>query len=469
MTLVPNTFGWDTVFGVRVSRLNEEIARRGASPTTFSQTIDDSQSIDGTFGPWQITSGTGDIVHLGIPVTSCSVTIDGVTTQITVPVSMDVGVRLEFVPLDTSTAAAEGSPLPPGKSNLVVAKPAAGGANPQWEDSVGFTGDSSLKFDIKLALQTGLRDWLLANLTAFSHVFATIDIDRTADVGAFQWLQPHDGGYAYAADPGGDIFGILATTGDRQGTDLPRELSSGLLADGIDAGLLIAPARLLDELVITCLVSAFPGTAPTDYALAADDSALTLVAPVQLAHAKSPDGQYAWDPYLDKLDVRIQGSTLVIDAATHATIMPGIHSFGRHRVGYIATLVTDDKGQRIAFQPDPSVEPISVHWPQTDPGYTYADYVVEAVGAIALIVLSFLTDGVPLLLIGIGIALAEGAVMVVPKIAALSGEDEAPSIDLMVTDATGSVAWSDSGDFDLSAAALAGGLLLSGSLPQPTT
>ena len=476
MTLVADTFGWDTVFAVRVAKLNDEIVRRGTSPKTFSQAIDADRSVSGTFGPWQVASGTGDIVTIGAPLSTCAVTRSGATTNVDGQVTVMVGVRLQFVPPDVTPGTAPptpapGTPLPPGKNDLVLATPTTVAKTPEWEESVGFSyvDRSKVPFLTRLDLEAGLKAWMGANLSAFEHVFATVDIDRTAAVGAFQWLQPHDGGYAYASDPAGDVFGLLATTGDRVGTDLAPQLSSGLLAEGQDAALLISPARLLDEVVKQVLMYAYPGTTPDDFSLTADGTALTLVHPVKLQHRTTTDGTYGYDPYIDTVDVSVQGTNLIIDATSHTSIFPGIESLGRHRVAYVATLVNDAKGQRIAFGIDPTIETITKHWTYTAEGYSIEEKVVLAAAAVAFIIVSILTDGVPLLLLSIGIALAEGILLVAPKIIALQGEDDAPAIDLMVADATGSVVWSDTADFSLSAAAIGGGLLLGGSLTAKTT
>ena len=47
-----NTFGWDTVFAIRVSDANAQLARTAADPTSFSGQQDDI-AISGTFAPWR--------------------------------------------------------------------------------------------------------------------------------------------------------------------------------------------------------------------------------------------------------------------------------------------------------------------------------------------------------------------------------------------------------------------------------
>jgi hypothetical protein len=132
----------------------------------------------------------------------------------------------------------------------------------------GSVDDTATKFVIRAMLE----EWCNAHLQEFNHVFAAISVNEAADTGSFAWLKPHDQGYANAKtgeDTG--LFGVLAMTGDRTRGSLPLTISPFAIPPGADSGLLIAPERVLKDLVAPAMSSAFSGTTAADFELVNDN------------------------------------------------------------------------------------------------------------------------------------------------------------------------------------------------------
>ena len=67
-----DTFGWDTVFALRVDDVNKAIISGKSTPTTFSQSVNNGEVVaSGTFTDWQICmGGDGKLLHLALPISS---------------------------------------------------------------------------------------------------------------------------------------------------------------------------------------------------------------------------------------------------------------------------------------------------------------------------------------------------------------------------------------------------------------
>jgi len=507
-TATPDTNGWDTISAIRVDDANAEILRQKRYPATFRATAPDgTATISGTFGPWVIKDGDAEVVNLALPITAATITKAGVDTKVsgTAPVT----VQLVFVhteddtdPQGTGTTgvasgrtASSGGGGSSGGTAVLTTAPAskstAGATNTAGTNGTGnhdlrvksdepgaatlgdMAYDEDPDFDTQLDFDACFQAWLDTGLHEFDHVFATVDIGREVAVDGFQWLQPHETGYAYIsrAPKDVDLIGVLATTDTRSSANLPRQLSPAIIPDGSRGGLLISPARFLDNVVRKSLVNGFKGTRPEDFDLSTDGLQLTLKAAVDLAERtdtvqNDPNGgtgTYKHQPVLESLTVRFEENRLTVDATTRSTISPWIYSNARRRSVYMIELATQVGGkQTMQFVVDSSVDEINEHWTSRDEAYTYLQWAEIAAGFIALIVLTILTDGVALFLAGMGLALLQGLAQVLPSILELEGTDDAPSVDALLVDACGAVKWPGSSGFALNFTDLDGGLRLGG-------
>jgi hypothetical protein len=209
-----STFGWDTAFGIHIADANAAIVKAGSSPKAFAVSDpQDSLSVSGTFGPWQITTGgSGALVRLRVPVVTAAIEFPTRTDHVVDAVAL-VDVRLNLLHQED----------PSGRTShhLCVRTTAPRpGVNVASVWKVDHPPGNRLSFLSKVAFQELLELWLNENLDDFDHVFATVDLNRRADQEAFQWLQPTHVSYAYS-DMGDDdgLLAVLCMTGGRSRPD----------------------------------------------------------------------------------------------------------------------------------------------------------------------------------------------------------------------------------------------------------
>src|SRR5690606_38945377 len=120
-----------------------------------------------------------------------------------------------------------------------------------------------------------LETWLTDNLQEFNHVFSAVDINVRADKDSFQWIKPTKIGYAVNAPtdvPVDDyIFGVLAMTEGRQGTNLSNEISPNIIPENANAGFLISQERFLNKILMPGVYVMFYGASASDFTMTDDD------------------------------------------------------------------------------------------------------------------------------------------------------------------------------------------------------
>jgi hypothetical protein len=69
MPTTANTNGWDTVFGIKFDDVNQAIINAGSTPDGFDYPMDpQGEAIEGTYSDWQVTGGSGQLLHMTLPV-----------------------------------------------------------------------------------------------------------------------------------------------------------------------------------------------------------------------------------------------------------------------------------------------------------------------------------------------------------------------------------------------------------------
>jgi hypothetical protein len=94
-----STNGWDNVYAIPASVVNKGIAQANQQiPFTQSSSGVNSDSVTGTFGPWQLTnSGDGRIMGMTAPITTGSVTVNGTSYPLN-GAQFQFNVELDLVP-----------------------------------------------------------------------------------------------------------------------------------------------------------------------------------------------------------------------------------------------------------------------------------------------------------------------------------------------------------------------------------
>ncbi|TIN49196.1 MAG: hypothetical protein E5Y32_02405 [Mesorhizobium sp.] len=335
--------------------------------------------------------------------------------------------------------------------------------------SIAYTGRSPT-FLADTAFQALLQQWLNANLSDFDHVFATVNIDRTADAGAFQWMQPTDVAYAYSdlGTPGDGALGVLCMTKKRPPTGLTQQLSGAIIPALQRAGFAIAKERLLAELLLPAMPHLFPGSAPTDYALSSTGEAIVAAAgntvsfTVKTAATANTRAKTYQAKVVD-LQLTVESAEMKLSVTTETVISPGIRAYCKTQDFLGLHLVDKPDGTQTLgyFDSRPATND---HWTEKDEGLEITE---DILGAIALALAALATVGTGGALIGVAaliVGLVVGVMFLTTTLIEDVHRDDAPSIDSLMLNGTTAVTWPDSKDFRLASVELSDSLHLGGAL-----
>ena len=306
----------------------------------------------------------------------------------------------------------------------------------------------------------GLTAWLNQNLQYFDHIFATVNLNRVADTGAFQWLFPTASDYAYQdrSTLEDSVLAVLCMTGGRPFATLITELTPNAIPSGGRAGFLINKARFLEEMVLPNMIHAFPGCAVSDFALAADNNSLDLVNSFSMP-STSGGSKYSTD--VTALTITIVGRNVVMHSESNTEVSPGLTSYNSSDHTYtIALVITPNGKQTLAFQEVGT--PVESNWTEKSEAFVILQWMEVAVGALATIVLGFMTAGAGFVVGAIIIGALVGLATQVPGIISTIGTDDAPDLTLLSMNSTDPITWQDSKNFSLTSASLNDSLQLGG-------
>jgi hypothetical protein len=455
------TYGWDTVFAVPIADVNAAIVKAGTSPKSFAATdAVDRYAVTGEFGPWQLTTqGSGDIVRLAIPLTQAVITKPDRSTETATGVAL-VDVRLNFLHQQ------EEQQRPPTGAlrDLRVRTTAAGPDAPAASVVQVCYSGAKPSFLADAALQGMLGDWLNKNLSAFEHVFATVNIDRTAAQGAFQWLQPTDVAYAYQdlGTPNDGLLGVLCMTEKRPSAGLVQQISAAAIPSGARCGLLISKERLLAKLLLPTMPQLFAGARQQDFALSESGQSIVNATKDVSFQVTTKDGKTHSARIID-LVLTIEAGELQLSVKTVTTVSPGIRAYCQTQNFLGIRLVNKpDESQTLGyFDRRPA---ITNHWPEADPGIEITEDIFGVIALIAVAIALVVTDGAAIGAVALVMGLVAGVMMLTTTIIQMVGKDDAPAINSLVLDATVPIVWRDSKDFRLDNACLNDSLQLGGAL-----
>jgi hypothetical protein len=244
MTSTVDTNGWHTVAAITYADVNRAIAANGRGPKTFLQTASDkSASITGTFRAWSLTTGgSGAILMMSLPITDGEVVIGTTSTPIS---ACTATVRIQAI-YTTGT-----------KVNLVNDATQGAAVEACLPAQSNFVADATLK-DL-------LGVWLNANLSQFSAVFASVDLDADYTREGLSWLTPSFKGYAVAelsqgATVNNSVFGVLCLIDDTQPPPgLDWQISPYVIPKGASASFVISEDKFLSHMMLAAVPAMFQG------------------------------------------------------------------------------------------------------------------------------------------------------------------------------------------------------------------
>ena len=462
-----DTYGWDTVFAIRVDDVNASIVRAKSSPTSFSGTGTDPLSstefsLSGTFSDWQITlGGSGILIHMATPVTTMKVKSASAEFQFS-DGEFVIEVRLDYLPHTDTPVNSTGT-----FHNLVIKQKTA--ENDEVVTVISSRFAEANYDNFKTDIEAAITEWFDQHLNDFVHVFATVNLNRVADKGQFAWILPTMTSYAYIDGETVDdsILGILCMTQGRSAEGLLPEVSPNAIPDGSRAGFLISPERFLKELVLPTMPNVFPGSHPDAFDIGPDNRSIVLKnnQPLQL------DVEHEGKPYptlLQRVEISTTPGQITMDVQSMVEPSWEIYSYSHNVNSYDITLHTiqtgENAGQQTLFYvtPPPPYAPVEEHWTVVGPGAQFVEAIQKIIVALLAIVVGIVTDGAGFVVGALILGVLSGVASEIPNIIAAANTDDAPPIGMLRFNCIDPIRWADQADFTLDQAAMNLSLQLGG-------
>lgn len=444
------TYGWDTAFGIPVPDANQAIVDKKSSPLSFSYS-ESSFSLSSKFGNWQICNGgSGKNIRFTIPLSDLLLTYTSTGKKVPCDSGTAViEVNMHYVP-HTEAAANDVQSNPFAlivkSTDATPTQPIAVLVSLELSQDVGTVSQA--------IMEEGLRNWLNENLGDFNHIFSVVDLNRMIDQGQWGFVTPNYISYAFldGSDLNSSILGVLAMTGDRTGDDLANQISNDIIPSISKAGFLVSQERTLEDLVRPAIMQAYPGLNESNFLL--NDAGTTLYLTKDTSVNINPvnhDGS-SYQPVLKQLSVESDGQTLTLQSFTETEVAAGITAQCTATNWYKIELGGSSKGQTLKFvESQPADMQHTIHQSE---GSIITQIIIAIAAAVALIILTIVTEGAALVVGGLIIGLIMGADMIVPDVIKIVNTDASPAIDLLIINAVSPIKWTDSSDFKLNYASL---------------
>lgn len=459
---VARTYGWDTVSAVRVPDMNKAIKDAGSSPKSIAQTLD-GMSLKARCDDWRIgNGGDGKILHLEVPLEDVEVEYKGDKHELA-RVDALVSVQLHFLPHKPLTGRKSQSGVIPHK---LVVKTQTPGHNETAAIVLDATpsGQDTATLRIRAVIKVCLQEWLNKNLHLFTHVFATVNLHNMVTDAAFHWLQPTYVSYVFAAsvNPQKSIFAILCRTGERPADALIEQVSPSVIPPGANAGFLLSPNRLLTDMIAPALPNVYKALNVKD--LSVDEGQLEVEYSGNVLLEDIEHDGVKYPAVLESLSIRLDEKEIVFNARTSVNIRSGVDSVCETTARYYVGMLLNDKNQKSLGYTE-AVPTIKHNWTRKDAGAVFDEILLGILSAVEGVIgaLCMLIPGGQG--IGAGLLIASvltGGILLTEKIIDAVGQNNAPPIDLLVTNATQAINWANGSGFELTSAELNNSLQLGG-------
>jgi Clostridium P-47 protein len=466
---VNTTLGWDTVFAVPVTKVNQHFAQSNLYPKDFTGSYSGklfTVTISGNFGPWTIAlGGSGALINLSIPVASG--TMKATSNYDLQGATLVVQVRLNYLPQPSQGT--KGTP-----NQLKVA------------DKPFRPGDpAALVVDLTIPNQTdptvinaaigAFQDFFDKNLARITHVFNTVNLNAVADQAAFQWLKPTTTNYAYFDAPSLDraVFGVLCMVNNNSSGTNSNEIAAGAIPtrSGIttDSGFSLNSQLFMREMVLPAMAASFSANnknAKIDqsyFKIQHNDTEIVNAKNIPLATVVY--GKIPYKPECTSLRVTLQANELVVYTKFHVNISAGIDAYTEQTSYFTPGLKTGSDGkQYLDFEKAGASDPHS--WSELSGGVEITDILIGIIGAVIGIIVGAVGQTLGYIIAGILIAITAGILAAVPFLIELVQANgvigNIPPISDLVVSATNDIQWSGGQTFNLGFVQLNGTLQMAG-------
>ena len=462
-----DTLNWDTVFAIPIQDVNKAIINKKSSPKSFEfENTADKIYCQGDFGDWQIVmGGSGSLIRMNLPITNLSGYYyngdDKVKFSSSGPVNAIIQVKLKYLPHDSKS----NDPNDGTYHKLVVRSESGNPEDPVASFIALEMGKSEITPGIgKYAAENAITGWCNGNIAEFAHIFATVNLNRIIDKGAFSFCNPSETSYAYLdrTNQEDSLLGVLCMTGGRTTTTNIQQISPYTIPDGDESGFLISRQRFLKDLLLPTFPLQWPHASVDDFEVTSDNHYIKLKEgkSIQLPDVHHSGSSYT--PYLKTFSIQIQDQHMIVTSYTETEVFPGITAWCQSTKTYSINLGNSKNGQTLVYKEIGSGD--EQHGTYKSPGVEIAEWMIGIIAAVALIILGILTDGAAFFIGALIIGALAGLAAATPEIVGLVNTDDSPSIDLLKFNVSNPIQWSSGSEYTLESCGLNGPLQLGGNL-----
>lgn len=455
---IASTYGWDTVFAMPIADVNKVIVAKKTSPKSFQYDIQTGMSITGNFSDWQITrGGDGKLIHMEVPLTSITLSANG-KVFIAQNIAAVIEVELHYIPHDEQP-----DDVSQGTLHNLVVKSQASVPEEKVVTVLNLIVPTEDNLDplVSIYMKTGLELWFNANLSQFEHVFATVNLNRKADKGQWEWLYPTYTGYAYIDRTQDEdcLLGILCMTQDRSADSLAEQISEAAIPLNSKAGFLISGERFLTCLVLPQMETNFPGSNASDFELYSNGLGIRNTVDIKMSPIEHDGSTY--NPVMKTFNFEIDGNQIKVYSHSETEVSAGITAWCDSTHWYDISLGTNSSGEQTLIWKETQTA-IENHGVNKAVWVEITEEIATVVLVIVGVVFTALTDGAGAIVVALIAGLITGVAGNAANIEALIAKNDAPSMDMLVLNSTDPIKWSDSQDFKLDYASLNESLQLGG-------
>ncbi len=352
---------------------------------------------------------------------------------------------------------------PPGTSAVSVIMNASSPAVPGLTDP-----------EILSLIADAFGDYFNGHLDVIDAVFNSVNVNMTADNGAFAWLMPTSVGYGYYDTNDNNIqdaiFAVLAMVQQDDESANAFQVAPGAIPGGADAGLSVGPAAFYTNIVIPSLPAAIaagggPAIDTSYFALGSDRTSVVNTKNVPMKSVSVEGTSY--NPEIIDLDITMNDDMLQIYTKVHVPIVPGIDTYAESTCYLtISVTPTDGGGQTLAFtQAKP---PVQDHYTEVATWVHITEAIIVLIGIILAALAAVAMPGALGIVAGIVIALIAGIAALVPEIIAWVAGDgsgkRVGDLGVLVTEFSKPYVWPGASSFTVTSSGINGVWQLGGSL-----
>ena len=459
-----DTKGWDTVSAIRIDTLNAAIADAGTSPPGFDEPAEGAM-VSARFRPWMISpESDGRLLTMKLPLHDITITKpDGARCFDRGHAMIDV--HLDLLPHEASDNGQVTTCL------LVVdLEPQGGDDTAARLTDLRIEGHHSIEDAAYLRLALGT--WLNANLDAFTHVFATVNIHKAVtDQEDFKWLKPSRVGYAFGydqKDPEQSIMAVLCRTDGRAEAGLPYQVAPEALPEGLTVSYLISRQLFMKDMLKGAVVRSFDGLESSDLTFAFDDTVMRTTRHVPLKDVEYEGKTY--DMTLETFELTLRETDFRVETNAASKVFPGIWSVSHTEAAYGIRMITGRAGQKTLGFIE-TEEMLAQKTQRVAAGVNVLEWMLIIIFAICIIILNAATFGtgsiIPTVLAGLLIGCGIGSLTI--EIIEAVNDGDGPAIDMLVLNATEAIAWSTGSKFVPTEAGLRGAMSIAGTFETGKT